>query len=284
MAETIYGEMWTQVALAGLRKDLVGAMICNSQFKQEVWGKGDTLNIVGVSTLTDKEYTDDNITYEDITDSSQKLEIDKARYVAFKREDAARAKTSIEKMTEVVTDAGYQMGDYWDALVMAEYANAGLDSYATGTTPWQVTATTAANIPQLFGAIVRQLKKANAPRGDIYAVVPPEIEEAITMYFGNKGPSSVMSDDYVMNANYRGKMFGVNVFISNNLVTGSSVTHGLAGVMGTSIALANDIITDEKLRLEGRIADGQRILSIGGIKTYRPAVSIDVNLNETVIA
>jgi hypothetical protein len=54
--------------------------------------------------------------------------------------------------------------------------------------------------------------------------------------------------------------------------------------MGTSIALANDIITDEKLRLEGRIADGQRILSIGGIKTYRPAVSIDVNLNETVIA
>jgi hypothetical protein len=104
------------------------------------------------------------------------------------------------------------------------------------------------------------------------------------MYFGNKGPSSVMSDDYVMNANYRGKMFGVNVFISNNLVTGSSVTHGLAGVMGTSIALANDIITDEKLRLEGRIADGQRILSIGGIKTYRPAVSIDVNLNETVIA
>jgi hypothetical protein len=284
MAETIYGEMWTQVALAGLRKDLVGAMICNSQFKQEVWGKGDTLNIVGVSTLTDKEYTDDNITYEDITDSSLKLEIDKARYVAFKREDAARAKTSIEKMTEVVTDAGYQMGDYWDALVMAEYANAGLDSYATGTTPWQVTATTAANIPQLFGAIVRQLKKANAPRGDIYAVVPPEIEEAITMYFGNKGPSSVMSDDYVMNANYRGKMFGVNVFISNNLVTGSSVTHGLAGVMGTSIALANDIITDEKLRLEGRIADGQRILSIGGIKTYRPAVSIDINLNETVIA
>lgn len=111
MAETIYGEMWTQVALAGLRKDLVGAMICNSQFKQEVWGKGDTLNIVGVSTLTDKEYTDDNITYEDITDSSLKLEIDKARYVAFKREDAARAKTSIEKMTEVVTDAGYQMGD-----------------------------------------------------------------------------------------------------------------------------------------------------------------------------
>jgi len=284
MAETIFGEMWTQVALAGLRKDLIGDLVCNKQFKQEVWGKGEAINIVAVGTLTDKDYTDDNITYEDISDSSLKLEINKARYVAFKQEDAARAKTSIDKMTEVVSDAGYQMGDYWDALVMAEYANAGLDSYSTGTTPWQITASTAANIPALFGAIKRQLVKANAPKGEIYFVAPPEIEEAITLYFGTKGPQSVMSDAYVQNANYAGKLFGVQVFTSNNLVTGSSVTHGLAGVMGTSIALANDIITDEQLRLEGRIAKGQRILSIGGIKTYRAAIGIDVNLNETVIA
>lgn len=284
MAETVFGEMWRQVALAGLRKDLVADMICNKQFKQEVWGKGESLNIVAVGTLTDKDYTDDNITYEDITDSSLKLEIDKARYVAFKQEDAARAKTSIDKMTEVISDAGYQMSDYWDALVLAEYANATLESYSTGTTPWQITATTAANVPLLFADIVLKLKKANAPKGDIYFVMPPEIEAAITMYFGSKGAASVLSDSYVENGAYRGKLFGVQTFVSNNLTTASSVTHGLAGVMGTSIALANDIITDEALRLEGRIASGQRILSIGGIKTYRPAISLDVNLNETVIA
>ena len=284
MAETVYGEMWRQVALAGLRKDLVGDMICNKQFKQEVWGKGESLNIVAVGTLTDKEYTDDNITYEDITDSSLKLEIDKARYVAFKSEDAARAKTSIDKLTEVVSDAGYQMSDYWDALVMAEYANAGLDSYETGSTDWQITHDTGGNIPALFAALKRQLKTANAPKGDIYFVAPPEIEEAVTLYFGNKGPASQLSDAYVQNANYAGKLFGIELFISNNLVTETSTVHGLAGVMGTSIALANDIITDEKLRLEGRIADGQRILSIGGIKTYRDAISIDVNINSTVIA
>ena len=285
MAETIYGEMWRQVALAGLRKDLVGDMICNKSFQQEVWGKGNVLNIVGVGTLTDNEYpASDNITYEDITDSNLKLEIDKQRYVAFKSEDANRALTSIDKLTEIVSDAGYQMGDYWDGLVMAEYANATLESYATGTTPWQVTATTAANIPQIFGAIKRQLKKANAPKGDIYLVAPPELEEAITMYMGGKGAASQLSDAYISNATYGGKLFGVQLFISNNLVTESSTTHGLAGVVGTSIALANDIITDEKLRLEGRIASGQRILSIGGIKTYRTAISVDVNFNNTVIA
>lgn len=284
MAETVFGEMWRQVALAGLRKDLVGDLICNKQFKQEVWGKGESLNIVAVGTLTDKDYTDDNITYEDITDSSLKLEIDKARYVAFKQEDAARAKTSIDKMTEVVSDAGYQMSDYWDALVMAEYSNQTLESYSTGTTPWQITATTAANLPALLADIKLKLKKANAPKGEIYFVAPPEIEAAATLYFGNKGPASQLSDDYTVNANFMGKMFGVNIFTSNNCVTESSTTHGIAGVMGTVIALANDIVTDEQLRLEGRIATGQRILSIGGIKTYRPAIGIDVNLNSTVIA
>ena len=284
MAETIYGEMWTQVALAGLRKDLVGDMICNKSFKQEVWGKGEAINIVSVGALTDKEYTDDNITYEDMSDSSVQLAIDKARYVAFKSEDAARAKTSIDKLTEVVSDAGYQMGDYWDGLVMAEYANATLSSYETGSTAWQITHDTAANLPHLFGALVRQLKKANAPKGDVYLVAPPEIQEAVTLYFGTNGAHSVLSDAYVANANYGGKLFGVQLFISNNLTTESSVTHGLAGVIGTSIALANDIITDEQLRLEGRIAKGQRILSIGGIQTYRPEISISVELNETVIA
>ena len=277
-------EVWRNVVLAGLRADLVGDLICNKNFKQEVWGKGDTLKILSMGALTDKDYDDDNITYEALTDSSTDLKIDLERYVAFKDEDAERNNISVEYLTEVMTDGGYQLADYFDNQIMAEYANAGLDSYATGTTAWQITASTAANLPALMGSLKRQLKTAKAPKGDIYFVAPPEIEEAITLYFGNKGPASQYSDQYAVNANYNGKFFGVEVFTSLNCVTASSVTHGLAGVVGTSIALANDVITDEALRLEGRIANGYRALSIGGVKTYRPAISIDVNLNETVIA
>ena len=277
-------EVWRNVVLAQLRKDLVGELICNKNFKQEFWGKGDTLNISSIGTLTDNQYGDDNITYEALTDSKVQLVIDQEQYVAFKDEDAERNNISVNYMTEVMTDMGYQLGDFWDNKIMAEYANAGLDSYATGTTDWQITATTAANLPALMGSLKRQLKVANAPAGDIYFVAPPEIEEAVTLYFGSKGPASQYSDQYAHNANYAGKFFGVQLFISNNCVTETSSTHGLAGVVGTSIALANDVITDEALRLEGRIANGYRALSIGGVKTYRPAISIDVNLNETVIA
>jgi len=276
-------EVWRNVVLSGLRKDLVGELICNKNFKQELWGKGDTLNISSMGTLTDAQYTDSNITYEALTDSKVQLLIDQEQYVAFKDEDAERNNISVNYMTEVMTDMGYQLGDFWDNKIMAEYANAGIVSQFASAS-WQITATTAANLPALFGALKRELKAANAPAGSVYFVAPPEIEEAITLYFGSKGPASQYSDEYAKNANYAGKFFGVELFISNNCVTEGSNTHGLAGVMGTSIALANDVITDEALRLEGRIANGYRALSIGGVKTYRPAISIDVDLNSTVIA
>ena len=277
-------EVWRNVVLAGLRKNLVGDLICNTKFKKEILRKGDTLNIPSMGTLTANTYADANITYEALTDSKVQLVIDTEYYTAFKDEDAERNSIDVAYLTEVLTDQGYQHADKWDIKIMGEYANAGLDSYATGTTAWQITATTAANLPALMGSLKRQLKAVNAPAGDIYLVAPPEIEEAITLYFGSKGPASAYSDQYAMNANYAGKFFGVELFISNNCQTATSVTHGLAGVVGTSIALANDVITDENLRLEGRIANGFRALSIGGVKTYRPAISIDVNLNETVIA
>jgi|6_EtaG_2_1085325.scaffolds.fasta_scaffold04760_4 hypothetical protein len=277
-------EVWSNVVLAGLRQNLVGELICNKNFKQELWGKGDTLNIQTMGTLTDAQYTDSNITYEALTDSNQQLVIDQEQYVAFKDEDAERNNISVNYMTEVMTDAGYQLGDFWDNQIMAEYANAGIVSQNPAAASWQITATTAANLPALFGALKRELKAANAPAGSCYFIAPPEIEEAITLYFGSKGPASQYSDDYAKNANYAGKFFGVETFISNNCVTEGSNTHGLAGVMGTSIALANDVITDEALRLEGRIANGYRMLSIGGVKTYKAAISIDVDLNSTVIA
>lgn len=279
----IIPEVWRNTVLAALRKDLVFGAIANQNFKQEVWGFGDTLNILTMGGMSDAEYGSDNITYADLTDAKVQLKIDKKRYVAFYDEDHNKVLTNTKYLSEVLTDAGHQIAEYFDAEGMKEYANATLDSYVTGTTQWQITKDKATNLPHLMGALRRQLKKVNAPSGEVYFIAPPEIEEAITLYFGDKGPASGLSDAAVVNG-YLGKFFGVQVYISNNCVTESATTHGLAGVKGTSIALASDVITDEGLRLEGRIATGYRMLGIGGIKTFRPAISVDVNLNETVIA
>ena len=275
-------EVWRKTVLAALRESLVFRSVANLNFKQEVWGMGDTLHVLSLGALADAEYDSSNITYTDPTDSTEDLLIDKAQYVAWKVEDNVKAKTNVAFESELLLDAGHQLADYWDALGMAEYANASLDSYSTGTTDWQFTNATAANIPAFYAAIRRQLKNAKAPMGQAFVIGTPELEEATNLYFGGK-LASAKADDVVTNG-FAGKFFGVNLYTSLNCVTVDTTDHGLAGIEGTAIALADDVITDEGIRLEGRIATGHRMLTMGGIKTYRPAISVDVNLNSTTIA
>ena len=275
-------EVWRKTVLAALRESLVFRSVANLNFKQEVWGMGDTLHVLSLGALADAEYDSSNITYTDPTDSTEDLLIDKAQYVAWKVEDNVKAKTNVAFESELLLDAGHQLADYWDALGMAEYENASLDSYSTGTTDWQFTNATAANIPAFYAAIRRQLKNAKAPMGQAFVIGTPELEEATNLYFGGK-LASAKADDVVTNG-FAGKFFGVNLYTSLNCVTVDTTDHGLAGIEGTAIALADDVITDEGIRLEGRIATGHRMLTVGGIRTFRPAISIDVNLNETTIA
>jgi len=273
-------EVWRKVVLASLRKSLPAQIVCNKNFKEEVWGMGDKLHILSLGNLADAAYDSSNITYSDPSDATVDLAIDTARYVAFKNEDADKAKTNVNYLGELLKDAGYQLADYWDTALMGEYANAGINNYATSTTPWQFTFTTCANVPAFFASIVRDLKEANAPAGKAFLVAPPTVEEAVNIYFGGKATAA---GDAVTANGFKGQFFGVNMYVSNNVQTSTNV-RALAGIEGTAIAFAQDVITDEGVRLEGRIADGYRLLSIGGIKTYRPAISVDVNINTTVIA
>lgn len=274
-------EVWRKVVLASLRESLVFRTVANTNFKQEVWGMGDTLHILSLGNLADADYSTGNITYTDPTDSTVDLLIDKSRYVAWKDEDNVKAKTNVNYQNELLLDAGHQLADYWDALGMAEHANAGLTSNDNGS-DWQFTNQTAANIPEMFAAIRRQLKTANAPAGKPFLIATPEVEEAVLLYYGGKLASD--KADQVVSNGLAGNFFGVNLYVSNNCENETSTDHGLAGIEGTAIALADDVITDEPIRLEGRIATGHRVLSIGGIKTYRSAISIDVEINDTTIA
>jgi len=119
---------------------------------------------------------------------------------------------------------------------------------------------------------------ANAPGGQAFVIGPPALGEAINRYVGGK--ASNLGDNVTMNG-FHGKFMGVNVYTSNNC--GNSGEDGLAGIEGETIALAYQVKKMEALRLEGRFSDGVRSLWVGGIKTYRPEISIDCHFNSTLI-
>ena len=80
---------------------------------------------------------------------------------------------------------------------------------------------------------------------------------------------------------------GFDVYISNNLETETSSTHGFCGITGYGYALGKYItpsMVEVVGRAEGRFGDLVRGRLAAGYKIYRSAAVIDVNLNSTVVA
>jgi hypothetical protein len=103
--------------------------------------------------------------------------------------------------------------------------------------------------------------------------------QAIRRYFAGR---ATQLGDTVLQNGFVGQVMGLDLYMSNNCTSG----HGLAGVKQDNIALAIQIKPEnfENVRLEGRFADGVRGRLLAGIKTYRTATLIDVNLNTTIMA
>lgn len=275
-------EIWTQDAQQILMKKLVAEKVVNRAFEGQITGPGDKLHIVTCGALTDAAYASENITYEALSDADTTLDIDLKRYVAFEVSDLDKIQSKPEFVTKFTQQAAYQIGDYFDGLLLAEYANATINSFSDdSSTAWQFDISDKCpTIPNMFAQIQRKLAVANAPAGQPYVIVPPQVVEAVGIWAG--GRASGLADQIVQNG-FAGKMFGFNVYVSNNCTTAASVTHGLAGIEGEGVALAYQVNKVEALRLEGRFSDGVRMLVVGGIKTYRPAIMVDINLNETVL-
>jgi hypothetical protein len=271
-------ELWTSETLDILKNKLVGEVVCNRQFEEDVMNEGDTVHILKSSALTDAAYpATSNITYEAPADAVSDLLIDINRYAAFTAEDIDKVQSKPEWVAQYTRQMAYQISDYFDAQIMAEYANASLDSYETGTTAWQFAAA-GTDVPYFFASIKRQLEVANAPDGQPFVIGPPQLGEALNRYFGAKATG--LGDNVSLNG-FAGQVMGVNVYTSNN--AGNSGQDGIAGIEGQTIALAYQIKSMEALRLEGRVADGVRALYVGGIKTYRPENLIDCHFNSTLI-
>lgn len=279
----IIPELWAQEIILMLQKGLVAAAIANRDVTGVIADKGSKLHIIGAGDVNVDDYPDtEDITYQDTDDTDAELEIDIDKYFAIKVEDKDRKQAAVSWEAIYASRGGYKLRDAIDVLLLAEYANATLNNYETGSTPWQLGAA-GTDVPALFASIAKQLDDADAPAAGRFVVFPPIAIQAIRLYVS--GRATAWGDQIALNGQV-GQFLGFDVFMSRNCTTASSVIHGLAGVRGQNIAYAQQVNPEdiESLRLEGRFATGVRGRVLAGIKTYRPATLVDVNLNETLLA
>jgi len=273
-AREIIEQLPLYTALGGLANIVTG----------EINRKGDQLHIIGADAVSVAQYpASDNITYAAAADSDNTLLIDTDYYGAVKIEDDTARQAPMDIMPIYARDIARKLAEQWEADgLAAAYAAAGINSFETGTTDWQL-GTAGADVPAMLTGINKQLDDNGAPRAGRYIILPTIAIQALTLYAASKATN--FGDQSSLNG-YVGRMFGFDVYTSNKCPVVSTTVHGVAGVKGDGIAGAVAIPASEieEIRLEGRFASGIRSRALYGWKVYRPAVLVDVNLNTTLLA
>jgi len=281
------GRPYINARLAGLpearKRALFAADIANRALAGAIAAKGDKLHIIGAGDVTTAAYPETaDISYADPTDTDTELEINIDRYFGIKVEDKDRLQANVSWEQIYSSRGGYKLRDDIDTLLLAEYANAALDSYESSTTPWQL-GVAGADVPAFFAALSKQLDDVDAPGAGRFVILPSIGIQAIRLYVAGRNTS--WGDQVAQNGKV-GNLLGFDIYMSRNCAVVNTTVHGLAGVKGMNIAYAQQINPGsiESLRLEGRFATGVRGRVLAGIKTYRPGTLIDVNLNTTLLA
>lgn len=158
--------------------------ICNTDYEGEIKNQGDTVKIRTTPSITIRDYEiGGNLNYENPTSEKIDLNIDKAKYFAFKCNDVDAYQSDLKLMDDWSNDAGEQMKIVLDSDVLSTvYAEAAAEnsgatagaisgSYNLGTTGAPVTITKADVIDYIVdcGTV---LDEQNVPETDRWILLP----------------------------------------------------------------------------------------------------------------
>jgi hypothetical protein len=278
-------ELWAQSIIALFETSTVAGQLVNRNVIADT--RADKWHITAASEVSVSDVSDGtDITYDDVTDTDTEVTVNFDKAFSLVDYDSNKVETSINYMPTYIRRGAYKLTDELDTdIFLDSYAAAGSD-FDNGGTDWQFTKDTAAEIPAFFGKLSKAVKDLDWPESQPrYLVVPSGMKEAILTYTG--GRESAMGDSELTAGRTDAFVYGgFNCFISNNLTTVSTTTHGLAGLVGDGIALGVQVDPNsmEMMRAEGRFADLYRGRMRAGHKVYRSAAVVDVEFNSTVVA
>jgi len=284
--------------VVGGRKTNVAPQFCNLEMAVALKDKGTKMTI---NTMGDVTVANTNeavaMTYVEPDTSSADLEItiDKTVAVKLNDNDLVQIEANGGNVEKIVAERmNYKLQDEVDQLVFGAHAQSTTNNYETGTTPWQFSnPPTAADLSAFGAAIHKDLDDNLVPQAGRFLAMPNIGIQAFRAGFGRI--ETQMGDEIRRAGLVTQKLLGFDyLFQSANVALADSVYHALAGPMpssdkgsgpGGAIALAIQIApTAESLRLEGFWSTGFRARVTAGVRFFKPAKVIDVNLNSTLMS
>lgn len=265
-------DLWSANLLVALRKNHVGAAICNRDYEGEIKRQGDSVKITSVNRPTIGTYTPHtDITVEDIDDATRSLVVDQAKYFAFELDDVERAQAvdGAGLMAQATSEAGYGLKDVLDAYVLTTLA-AGVSASAPDNSIAEATISSASAAYDRLVDMAVLLDNSNVPEEGRWAVITPAfhgwlLKDARFVGSGDAPGAATRANGRV------GEAAGLQIFKSNNLPDGPGAGAGknlLAGYRGAA-TLAEQIVSVEAARMEKRFADMVKGLHVYGLKVTR---------------
>jgi len=238
----IQPEIWSSMVQVPLYKSLVALEVANTRLESEL-KYADTIHVPKFGDLTAQTYTPGTTITATAQDwSFDTLVVSAYKHVTFYVDDPRALTVNVDQARELATEAAYRLRDEIDQHVFANITGADgfvpaddADIFATGTNAKPVSAGTA-NIIQIFAGARKVLRQRNVEEtGDWCAVVTPKIASDIEIKAANVGFNVA---DATLRNGYAGDFMGFQVYISNNLPSGSmtAIAPGAGGVTATGLS------------------------------------------------
>jgi hypothetical protein len=270
-------QIWSAQLLANLRKSLVFGQegVVNKNYEGEISGFGSSVRINSIGAITIGDYTKNGtINLQQLDDETQVLNIDQQKYFNFMIDDIDKAQQNPKVMGQAMSDAAYGLRDKADQYIAGLF-NGAADGIG-GSGGVQVTSSTIYEQLTDLGVL---LDEQNAPSEGRWVILPPWVHGKLAQDEKFIATGSAQAEDRLVNGMV-GRAAGFNIFASNNVkkevVTGTDVWRIMAGT-NQAISFAEQIMSVEAFRPEGRFADAVKGLYVYGAKVVRSECLVVLN-------
>ena len=254
--------IWSDKVLEAYAEDSVIRPLANISYEGEISQYGDTVKINSINDFSTSSYAG-SVTYSEVDDASLILQIDQKKYVAKKMDDIDKAQIKPKLMSQISRNFGRAFIADVETRLASHYSDAGITSGSTGSP----TAITSANIISTIGDIAISLDENEVPDDGRVAIVPPWLAQKMVL----AGVIRDTDNSEVLSAGYIGQFQGFQVYKSNRVAKSGTTWYApMFFRRNDTIAIAEQIVEMEALRLENQFGDGLRSLMVYGSKVVRP--------------
>lgn len=274
--------IWAAKIEEALKNTLVFQSVANTNYQGSLNNLGDKVRIIQIGNPSITAYTKDaDISApEKINDAATELVADQAYYFNFAVNDVEAVQEKPELLRMCTNNAAFGFAEQVDTYMAGLYAQAGLTSYATGTTPWDITSL---NVDDVFLAVSEKMSENKIPRAGRFGIIPEWLHSKLIL----AGLATKTQNDALYENGVVARVHGFDLILSNNVSKNSSswdITRCLFGIKGESFTFAGVINSVEPYRPEKRFEDAVKGLYIFGGKVARPDKTLTLYCDKTAEA